>query len=708
MTITLTSITDEPETTVDLKYKGASQVDGKTKFSVDLIANKPVTISSKMKITDAEWEVQAVAEKVKDKDTILGAIDTKYSKRQEGKTSSAKAANKLPENLKVIKAIEAPDIPTTAIPPALQIDGKKNMNQNSSALGQSIISGSFSYFTKIGDYRDISDTLVPAKNFLVQIVDGNGNHIAFGYTDVDGHFSVPITNPGSTGIQVRWRSYVKYSPYDYELMTIVPGGTGWADTHYVWAGTFLVPDGNVDIGGWWINQGEQREGAFWIKDDLDRAFSSIPQQPGPGIVEWSYTNIDGTYYRVGGHIYLKGEDRASPDTVIHEYGHNVMYNIYYGNWFPRNDCPSPHYIQEISGINCGWTEGWADFFPLYVNGNPIFTWASGAYLDLEIPTWGTLYWNNGDQVEGRVAGALWDIYDGANDGTDFITDGIGNIWYTIYHQKDDGYANDKTFPQYWDALKSRYVSTQGARAALYQNTIDYNTAPIVPNNPSPSNGATNQPTGQTLSWKGGDSDLDIVTYAVYLDINSNPTIQKCQGTSITCPVSGLSENTLFYWKVVASDGMETTIGPIWNFRTLAGNNPPNIPKQLAQYKSDGVTGVSLGGTTTENTIVAKGGVSDTNSDTVQLEVEVKPIGTAFTNTPNCVSGLAVSSGSTASTTCSGLANGQYHWHARTKDEHGAVGSWLSAGGNPESNPDFIVDMTTPILYGTISGTVRRG
>jgi len=55
--------------------------------------------------------------------------------------------------------------------------------------------------------------------------------------------------------------------------------------------------------------------------------------PGQGIAEWSYTSTDGTYYYPGYHIYLTGEDRESPDTVIHEYAHNVMFNIY-GNWIP--------------------------------------------------------------------------------------------------------------------------------------------------------------------------------------------------------------------------------------------------------------------------------------------------------------------------------------------------------------------------------------
>ncbi len=125
------------------------------------------------------------------------------------------------------------------------------------------------------------------------------------------------------------------------------------------------------------------------------------------------------------------------------------------------------------------------------------------------------------------------------------------------------------------------------------------------------------------------------------------------------------------------------------------NNPPNTPTSLTQYKSDGVNGIPFGGVTGEITVVMKGNVSDPDGNNVQLEVEVRPVGTSFSNTPTCGSGSAVASGNTASVTCSGLASGQYHWQARAKDSHDATGSWFNAGGNPETNPDFIVDTIAP-------------
>ncbi len=128
------------------------------------------------------------------------------------------------------------------------------------------------------------------------------------------------------------------------------------------------------------------------------------------------------------------------------------------------------------------------------------------------------------------------------------------------------------------------------------------------------------------------------------------------------------------------------------------NAPPNSPTPLTQFKSDGITGVQFGGATSETKVVLKGSISDPNSNNVQLEVEVQPVGTSFTNTSNCVSGATVLSGSIANSTCSGLIDGeQYHWQARAKDSTGAFSNWVSAGGNSESSLDFIVDTTPPTI-----------
>jgi hypothetical protein len=123
----------------------------------------------------------------------------------------------------------------------------------------------------------------------------------------------------------------------------------------------------------------------------------------------------------------------------------------------------------------------------------------------------------------------------------------------------------------------------------------------------------------------------------------------------------------------------------------AANTAPNGPATLGQFKSSGTTTIATGGATDETSVVLKASVSDPDAgNTVKLQVEVRPVGTAFSNTATAESGL-LASGSTASVTISSLVNGtRYHWQARTVDNTGATSAWVSFGGNTEADTDFRV------------------
>jgi len=113
---------------------------------------------------------------------------------------------------------------------------------------------------------------------------------------------------------------------------------------------------------------------------------------------------NGTYYDLNYRIHIGGESHTKAlDVVQHEYGHFIMHMIY-GLYWPITHCPNPHSIDEFSHPNCAWTEGWANFFPLAVQNEPNFELGNGDDENLETKTWGTPNWDDGDGVEGRVAG----------------------------------------------------------------------------------------------------------------------------------------------------------------------------------------------------------------------------------------------------------------------------------------------------------------
>ncbi|HEV2084498.1 MAG TPA: Ig-like domain-containing protein, partial [Gemmatimonadales bacterium] len=133
------------------------------------------------------------------------------------------------------------------------------------------------------------------------------------------------------------------------------------------------------------------------------------------------------------------------------------------------------------------------------------------------------------------------------------------------------------------------------------------------------------------------------------------------------------------------------------FNVVANNAAPNAPATLAQFRSNGTTSIPTGGATNETSVVLKGVVSDPDAgNTVKLQVEVKPVGTAFADVATAESAL-LASGSTASVTVGSLVNGtSYHWQARAVDNNGAASApWTSFGGNLESAADFSVDTDAP-------------
>ncbi|BAP54485.1 hypothetical protein THII_0188 [Thioploca ingrica] len=344
--------------------------------------------------------------------------------------------------------------------------------RNSRSRGLLTITGRWRFYNR-------NDNLT-STYLLVQIVKNSDNTVlASCYTDMNGYYSCgPFNNP-SVAVRSQFITYANESTTGNTLVTVNPdvGTTGTIANAYMSAGSASTfADGTHDIGSEVISNGNTNERAYWIMQDLinvwlyiwnETGSSQSPQESaGSATVEWKSGGTTGNYYSIGGNIHLTGTAPLSNTVVGHEYGHNIMHTVY--SVYPTSYCPSPHYMTLSSHVNCAWTEGWANFLPLAVNNDPVYRWDTGTSQNLETPTWGTPGWDNGDDVEGRVAGALWDIIDNANDGDDTYTDGdITNIWDTFYHQDDNNFA------EYTAAWISRGHPIDGPDGCLLQNTISY-------------------------------------------------------------------------------------------------------------------------------------------------------------------------------------------------------------------------------------------
>ncbi len=122
-----------------------------------------------------------------------------------------------------------------------------------------------------------------------------------------------------------------------------------------------------------------------------------------------------------------------------------------------------------------------------------------------------------------------------------------------------------------------------------------NRVPFEPSNPSPEDGASDQPISLTLTWDGGDPDEgDTVTYDVYFGESEEPPLEYEGLSEASQAISGLARGTEYHWKVVAEDSQgEVTESPVWSFTTGGTAPDVSIRVESASFLSDTVLSAHL-------------------------------------------------------------------------------------------------------------------
>ena len=198
----------------------------------------------------------------------------------------------------------------------------------------------------------------------------------------------------------------------------------------------------------------------------------------------------------------------------------------------------------------------------------------------------------------------------------------------------------------------------------------------------PTNGATAvTPDGTvTLNFSESVNCATVTTGSVTIAPAVTWNKTSCSGSQAVFTPAGQANSTSYTVTVgtgvtdAAGNAMASSYPFGYTTAAPAPNNPPGTPTSLTQYKSDGTTLLTKGLYTNQTTLVFKGGVTDPDSDTVQLDIEIADVSASFTGTPTCSSTL-VASGATAAATCSGIANGRFKWQARGTDSKSSSGSW---------------------------------
>lgn len=159
--------------------------------------------------------------------------------------------------------------------------------------------------------------------------------------------------------------------------------------------------------------------------------------------------------------------------------------------------------------------------------------------------------------------------------------------------------------------------------------------------------------------------------------------------TVTANSTGLAANTYTTTLQVSSGGTPQSVAITLKVTAPgATNSPPNVPEVLYQVKADGITAIPEGGTISQTMAVFASQVFDPDANKVALEVELKMANVPFDGT-NLLTSALIASEDIAIISTNGLANGPYHWRARTRDEKDATSDWKEFG--TPGNTDFVVN-----------------
>lgn len=197
---------------------------------------------------------------------------------------------------------------------------------------------------------------------------------------------------------------------------------------------------------------------------------------------------------------------------------------------------------------------------------------------------------------------------------------------------------------------------------------------------------------RTYPWNSDKGGLCLSATPGYtVSPNSYLTIWT-QSPSIT--FFGSSEN---FGDVSCSQGY-SGCSPISSlYLSFNDSVPASTPaiSSLLQLKSDAVTSITEGATTTESTLVFGATIASARNNQVKLQVELKETNQAFDGLNLLESGFVTSS-STVTTTSSALTEGLYHWRARAVDDKGNTSHWVEFGA--VGNTDVVLDIASNVLF----------
>ncbi len=440
-------------------------------------------------------------------------------------------------------------------------------------------------------YQDYDRKESPVRNAVIEIWDDDFNDpfgisqddlLATVSTNDNGYFEAVVNGENDPAIYLIFKYsdiYIKvYAKNSSEL--IVLNDAGWN----IKSGTSQDVKGDtkkdMDIGNKGLNSNEnkiftifehiQKSQDFFTSNGVDK----IGGQPPKLMIKYPYTGQ--TTFKpksTEAEILFSSGDIVSaftevPSIIGRMYGIFAMWHLF-DKQFPSSEIIG-HPINQNVSRDVSWINGYADFFTIacrdiiYNKPDGTFYEANGVNLNLKDTDWMTpVRYDYFDDVPGRVAGALYDLFDSEDDTTERWDNYSGNRDHTkILETMKDG-GKKEIFHDFFSKYISKYYSTNlpgrtNVYGACAQNGINYDrTPPSVPGTPTDDGDFST--TIVTFNWSASvDNESGIAGY--HLKIWETPSeriiFDDWAGNVLSKTVTGVHGQTL-YAQIYAYNGAGT-------------------------------------------------------------------------------------------------------------------------------------------------------
>jgi hypothetical protein len=265
--------------------------------------------------------------------------------------------------------------------------------------------------------------------------------------------------------------------------------------------------------------------------------------------------------------------------------------------------------------------------------------------------------------------------------------------------------------RYW--WKATATDEHGARTETQLVSFFVNTANDAPGCPVPLEPAPgSEVSARDLSLvvhNASDPDGDSLTYIFELDkvetfdssdLWSSGELDQGPGSTTSCPISGLSDNTRYHWRVKATDGFAESPWSAADFFVNTVNDPPSAP--TLKNPGDGSWVNTL------KPVLEVNAATDADQDVLYYTFEIyadeglsQLLSASTLDEPVCSVDAALAD------------NTRYWWRARAEDEHGAVSNWTAKASfftdsNGINDPPAITILEPAAAIHTSTGGVTIG